>query len=371
MPTIGRMGNRTRILRFPDQGLPGTLVHCVEHSGLVESEPRGLIEVPSGAPLIYAADTGGDSLAALAELPSDTFTVIDLGGATDATIRSVAGQRSLKTLVLSGDFTDEAVGALGGMPELIDLVLESPRFTGTGLAALAGTGTFDSLRSLVLSDVPALEPERLRALSGARHLTSLTLENTRVDHALADVLLALAPSPAEVRLTERPGHELDLAVLERLLGAGLEVNGVSAAPGHAARFARTAADAAVVPDLPDDEAAAPPRGGVLHEVTEEQELDRLLSRPVPVLVDLTAPWCGPCEILAPILEDTVEAYGTSLTGVQIDLSRSEWARQRFDALGVPTVVLLLNGREVSRFNGVWPRQRITDWLATAGVGDTR
>ncbi|MGW1194746.1 hypothetical protein ACWD4B_02630 [Streptomyces sp. NPDC002536] len=263
------MGNRTRILRFPEHGLPGTLVSCTGHGDLMEREPRGLLEVPSEAQLIYAADTGGDSLAALAELPPDTFTVVDLGGAGDATIRSVAGHRSLKTLVLSGDFTDEGVGALGGMPELTYLVLESSHFTGAGLTALAGTETFDSLRSLVLSDVPDLEPERLHALSEARHLANLTLENIRVDHALADVLLALAPSLAEVWLTERPGRELDLAVLERLLGAGLEVNGVSAAPEHAPRFARTAADAAVMPDLPDDEAAAPPRGGVLHEITEK------------------------------------------------------------------------------------------------------
>ncbi|GHF19867.1 thioredoxin family protein [Streptomyces morookaense] len=365
------MGNRTRIIRFPEQGLPGTLVSCAEGEDPVEREPSGLLELPSEAQLIYAADTDGDGLAALAELPPDTFTVVDLGGATDEAIRSVAGQRGLRTLVLSGDFTDEGVAALGGMPELTDLVLESSCFTGTGLAALAGTETFGSLRSLVLSDAPALESERLHALSEAHRLTGLTLDGIRVDDALADVLLALAPSPAEVWLTERPGHELDLAVLERLLGAGLEVNGVRTAPRHAARFARIAADAATMPDLPDGESAAPPRGGVLHEITEERELDRLLSQPLPILVDLTAPWCGPCEILAPVLEDTVEAHGAGLIGVQIDISRAEWARQRFDALGVPAVVLLRDGREVSRFSGVWPRQRITDWLATAGVDGIR
>ncbi|MGW1194745.1 hypothetical protein ACWD4B_02625 [Streptomyces sp. NPDC002536] len=57
--------------------------------------------------------------------------------------------------------------------------------------------------------------------------------------------------------------------------------------------------------------------------------------------------------------------------MQIDIARAEWARQRFDALGVPAVVLLRDGREVSRFSGVRPRQRITDWLAAAGVGGMR
>ncbi|MGW1074866.1 thioredoxin family protein [Streptomyces sp. NPDC002537] len=375
------MGNRTRILRFPAQGLPGTLISYVEGADPVESEARGPVEFPAGARLIYATDVAGDSLAALAELPSDVFVVLDLGGATDGTIRSVANQRGLKTLVLSGDFTDEGVAALGGLPELINLVLESPRFTGTGLAALAGSETFGSLRSLDLGDVPALDPEQLRALAEARHLEHLTVEKTRVDHALADALLALVPSLSGVSLTERPGHALDLGVLERLLAAGLEVNGVSAPPHHAARFAPTAADAATAGELSDDscgscdsdgsddEGPARPRGGVLREVVEERELDRLLAGPVPVLIGLTAPRCGPCEILVPVLEDTVEAYGAGLAGVVIDIARAEWARQRFDALGAPTVVLLQNGREVSRFSGVRPRRQIVGWLTAAGIAD--
>ncbi|MFF7725283.1 thioredoxin family protein [Streptomyces sp. NPDC008001] len=385
-----------RVIEFPEQGIPGTLVRYTEGGGEpVELDPCGPVALSSGSRLVYVVDvTGsGDSddsqgpedafdvhdkealAAALAQLPSDAFVVADLAGATDAMVRAVAGQRAVRTLVLAGDFTDEGIGALGCMPELTDLVLESPRFTGAGLAALAGSETAASLDSLVLSNATAFRPEHLRALADVPQLASLTFDGMPVDHALADAVLAHLPQLAEVSVAERPGHALDRGVLERLLAAGLGVNGISAPPENAALFAGAAAEAADSAGLAEEEdeeevaedAEAAPERGVLREVTEEGELERLLAGPAPVLVDLTAPWCGPCSFLTPVLEDVVEACGAALTGVKIDIDRAAWAPERFGALSVPTVILLRDGREVFRFSGVAPRRQIEGWLATAGV----
>ncbi|WP_160330176.1 thioredoxin family protein [Streptomyces roseifaciens] len=380
-----------RLIQFPEQGLPGTLVRYTEGGGEpVEVEPRGPVALSSGSRLVYvidAADAGADDKEALADglagLPSDAFVVADLGGATDGMLRAVAGQRAVKTLVLSGDFTDEGVAALGTMPELTDLVLESPRFTGAGLAALAGSETAGSLDTLVLSGTTAFEPRSLAVLAEVPHLASLAFEGVRVDHTLADALIALTPHLAEVSVAERPGHDLALDVLERLLAAGLSVNGISAPPENAVLFARAAAEAADTggfedeeegeEDFEDDEGEEdeedeePQERGVLREITDEAELDRLLAGPVPVLVDLTAPWCGPCSLLTPVLEDVVEACGDALTGVKIDVDRADWAQERFDAMGVPTVILLRKGKESFRFSGIAPAARISGWLAAVGV----
>lgn len=367
----------TRVVRFPEQGLPGTVVYYTEPSapeadgegGPVEVAPRGAVEVPAEAQLVYAADADGHGLAELAQLPPDTFVVVDLGGATDETLRSVGKLSGVRTLVVAGDFTDEGVRALGGLSSLGDLVLDSPRFTGAGLAALAGSETLASLDSLVLCGGGAFEPASLRQLAGRHNLGTLTIENTPVDDALADAVLTLAPPLTDLSVAERPGHELDLAVLERLLSTGLAVNGISAPPQNAAVFARAAADAAVLDEDMDEEleAVAEERGGVLRDIVREADLDELLAGPVPVLVDLTAPWCGPCGLLTPVLEDIVDACGDALTGVKIDVDEAEWAQERFDALSVPTVVLMRDGSEVFRFSGAWPPRRITEWLAAAGI----
>ncbi|QLE70659.1 thioredoxin family protein [Streptomyces rectiverticillatus] len=378
-----------RLIEFPEQGLPGTLVRYTEGGGEpVEVEARGPVALSSGSRLVYVIDAADaeaadkDALAdGLAGLPSDAFVVADLSGATDGMLRAVAGQRAVKTLVLSGDFTDEGVAALGTMPELTDLVLESPRFTGAGLAALAGSETAGSLDTLVLSGTTAFEPRSLAALAQAPHLASLAFEGVRVDHALADALVALTPHLAEVSVAERPGHDLALDVLERLLAAGLSVNGISAPPENAVLFARAAAEAADTgafededqdqdqdqEDAEDFEDEEPQERGVLREVTDEAELDRLLAGPVPVLVDLTAPWCGPCALLTPVLEDVVESCGDALTGVKIDVDRAGWAQERFGAMGVPTVILLREGKESFRFSGVVSGPRLTGWLAAVGV----
>ncbi|MEU8551652.1 thioredoxin family protein [Streptomyces roseoverticillatus] len=377
-----------RVIEFPAQGIPGTLVRYTEGGGEpVELDACGPVALSSGSRLVYVLDATGadgdvgggeafdaDALAtALAQLPSDAFVVADLAGATDALVRAIAGQRALRTLVLAGGFTDEGVAALGGMPELTDLVLESPRFTGAGLAALTGSETAASLGSLTLSEATAFRPEHLRALAGAPHLASLTFDGMPAGHDLAGAVLAHLPRLAEVSVTERPGHALDPAVLERLLAAGLCVNGISAPPENAALFAGAAAEAAALPSTAeqDDEDGgdeeAPEERGVLREIVAEDELERLLAGPVPVLVDVTAPWCGPCAFLTPVLEDTVEARGAALTGVKVDVDRAAWAQERFGVLGVPTVLLLREGREVFRFSGVATRRQIEGWLATAGV----
>ncbi|WP_280358911.1 thioredoxin family protein, partial [Nocardia otitidiscaviarum] len=149
--------------------------------------------------------------------------------------------------------------------------------------------------------------------------------------------------------------------LGRLLTAGRQVNGIRAG---AAELAATAAELAVAEDVGGAEATESSGLAGLRSITDAAEFDAVLAEGVPVLVQLTATWCGPCRHLRPILERVVAGFSGRITGVVVDIDRSPWA-ERFDARSVPTVIAFAGGREVLRFVGVRSERDITALLGAA------
>lgn len=83
----------------------------------------------------------------------------------------------------------------------------------------------------------------------------------------------------------------------------------------------------------------------------------------PVLVDFYASWCGPCKMLAPVIEElSNESVGEKVTFVKLDIDESPEIAERFTVMSVPTVVLFVNGTEVQRMVGVQPKEVIADAL---------
>lgn len=74
----------------------------------------------------------------------------------------------------------------------------------------------------------------------------------------------------------------------------------------------------------------------------------------PVLVDFTATWCGPCQILAPSLDHLAKDFSGSLTVVKVDVDRRPTIAARFGIQGVPTLILFRDGQAVWRRSGVIP-----------------
>lgn len=74
----------------------------------------------------------------------------------------------------------------------------------------------------------------------------------------------------------------------------------------------------------------------------------------PVLVDFHATWCGPCKDLAPRLEQMASDYTTKLKVVKVDIDHDPEIAERFRVQGVPTLVLVKNGKEVERTIGALP-----------------
>ena len=85
---------------------------------------------------------------------------------------------------------------------------------------------------------------------------------------------------------------------------------------------------------------------------------------VPVLVDLWAPWCGPCQMMAPLLEQLARERAGRIKVVKVNVDQSPPVAQRYGVQGIPLLVLLRDGTEVARLTGAAPLPRLNAWLNT-------
>ena len=90
----------------------------------------------------------------------------------------------------------------------------------------------------------------------------------------------------------------------------------------------------------------------------------LLNGEKPVLVDFTAAWCGPCKMMAPILQQVKERIGERVTILKVDVDKNPQAAQAYQIQGVPTLILFKQGRPVWRQSGVIPAEQLQHILET-------
>lgn len=80
---------------------------------------------------------------------------------------------------------------------------------------------------------------------------------------------------------------------------------------------------------------------------------------VAVLVDLWAPWCGPCRFIGPILEELAREFAGRLKVVKVNVDENPALASRFQATSIPTLVVLRDGRVVDRIQGAMPKGDLT------------
>ena len=99
---------------------------------------------------------------------------------------------------------------------------------------------------------------------------------------------------------------------------------------------------------------------VLH-LTKDNFKEEVLEASVPVLVDFWATWCGPCQMIGPVIEEIAgEVTDAKICKVDVD-EQSELARQ-YKVLSIPTLMVFKNGELVKRESGAKPKEEILEML---------
>jgi thioredoxin 2 len=83
---------------------------------------------------------------------------------------------------------------------------------------------------------------------------------------------------------------------------------------------------------------------------------------VPVVLDFWAPWCGPCQMVGPVLEQIARQRAGQLKVVRVNTESEPALAQRYNVQGIPLLVLIRDGREVGRQVGALPAAQLSAWL---------
>ena len=97
-------------------------------------------------------------------------------------------------------------------------------------------------------------------------------------------------------------------------------------------------------------------------VSDETFEEMVLKAPVPALVDFWAPWCGPCRMVAPIVEDLAREYDGRAMIAKINTDENVQVAGQWGIMGIPTLILFKDGQEVDRVVGFAPRKALEEKL---------
>jgi thioredoxin 1 len=104
--------------------------------------------------------------------------------------------------------------------------------------------------------------------------------------------------------------------------------------------------------------------GKLSDVTDETFQSEVLEAEGPVLVDFWAPWCGPCRVVHPILEE-IDDERDDLKIVSLNTDENQQTTARYEVLSIPTLILFKDGEIAKKVIGAMPKRRLEAELEPA------
>ena len=101
------------------------------------------------------------------------------------------------------------------------------------------------------------------------------------------------------------------------------------------------------------------------EVTDSSFQAEVIESEVPVLVDFWAPWCGPCRMVAPVVEEIAQEKGDQLKVVKLNIDDNQDTAMQFNVLSIPTLMVFKNGEVAKTVVGAYPKRKLEAELEPA------
>ena len=100
------------------------------------------------------------------------------------------------------------------------------------------------------------------------------------------------------------------------------------------------------------------------EVTDANFDQEVLQSDLPVLVDFWAPWCGPCKLMAPIIEELAKEFEGKAKVVKLNVDENPQTAQKYGIMSIPTLIIFKNGQIAEQLIGLRPKEEISQRLQT-------
>ncbi|ETI60308.1 thioredoxin TrxA [Marinomonas profundimaris] len=98
------------------------------------------------------------------------------------------------------------------------------------------------------------------------------------------------------------------------------------------------------------------------QITDAQFAEEVLNSEIPVIVDFWAPWCGPCKMIAPVLEDVAAEYAGKVKVVKLNVDENQETAPKYNVRGIPTLLIVKGGEVVATKVGAVSKSQLIEFV---------